>query len=251
MALVDDLSCLSQNDPELTFLQLLRPEADASDSALQYLMDVLGKNTHIKGVRMLAPADLPLAVHNTTNSKKLKLFQAVGKLPKLEQLKIESFSGLVFFPVLTLASTLQSARNLIELELWDLNVATHRTNGMKDLHILQASLQDHPSLRKFTLYNCHLENTTTRSSRQRVLLNENDDTDNIYGALPPMYLAPRLHALATIPTLVKGIHDRFCRGVFFDTIFCQIYVCGSEAPLSIKELERAGTLEIQFSSTEK
>ena len=157
-----DAERLRQNDKQLTYLQLLRPGTDISLSALNDLNEALEHNTNLNHARVFIPRDF----FGNNNGEQIEeehlrlrrlVFQRVGSLPKLEQLKFDSFTGMVSFPVDVLFKALFPARNLKELELWDLQLTVNDVNSGMELERLKLSLQGHPTLQKFTLYNCQLK----------------------------------------------------------------------------------------------
>ncbi|CAB9517196.1 expressed unknown protein [Seminavis robusta] len=190
MAKPNDLVGLRRNDSHLTYLQLLRPDCDQSDSSLKELVHVLlesnnNTNTHVTRVRVMVQHRFFWnRTNNNDDNDSLRLrrqvFAAVGSLPKLQQLKIDSYMGLVRLPVGVLSDTIQRARQLRELELWDLKLMV--ADDSNDLEALQNALQDHPCLERFTLYNC--QSLTDRN-----------------GATRACSLDPVVHALASMPKI--------------------------------------------------
>lgn len=184
MARVNDQIALCRNDEQLTYLQLLRPETDTSPSALARLVQGLNTNTNIQRVRVIAPRNFYRGNDRGSNEEvtfiRQRLFQAVGRLPKLEELKIDAYAGMATFPMEVLAQTIMGGRELKELELWDLKLTLENVNEdgtSQSLENLNVALHNHPSLEKFTLYNCQLQESSVCT------------------------LDPLLSALATIPTL--------------------------------------------------
>jgi len=176
MASPKDMDCLVRNDASLNCLHLLRPSTDVSPQALVKLIDALQSNFHIQRVRVFVPQDFFLEQGNAIDIRE-RLFEVVGELPNLEQLKFDSCSGCVPFPVKVLSRTLVQAKFLRELELWDLKLAVK--NAEWDFELLQQSLQGHAYLQKFTLYNCQ----------------------TLHEGLSCTWLDPLLRALASAPNL--------------------------------------------------
>ena len=176
-----DFECLRRNDEHLIYLQLLRPGTDASPSALVDLIEALKINVQLKRVRMFVPRDFfrDDNIQSEEEDPRIRrlLFETAGSLPNLEELKFDSYTGLVSFPVDVLSRTLLLARHLKELELWDLKLAVNNLNHAMDFERLKSSLEGHPTLQKFTLYNCQLKQDISCT------------------------LDPLLHALATAPNL--------------------------------------------------
>lgn len=157
-----DAERLRRNDKQLTYLQLLRPGTDTSLSALNDLTEALAHNTSLNHARMFIPRDFfgnndGMQIDEEDLRLRRLLFQRIGSLPQLEQLKVDSFTGVVSFPVDVLHKTLCHARHLKELELWDLQLTVNDANSAMDFERLKLSLQGHPTLQKFTLYNCQLK----------------------------------------------------------------------------------------------
>lgn len=162
----------------------LRLETDNSHETFQEIVDALKTNSPTKKVRIFLPRDF-LRTHargaeGESALLRWELLRSVGLLPKLEQLKIEAYSGLAEFPVRALSDVVKGARQLKEIELWDLQLGLYNVNAdgsSEDLEMLESSLHNHPSLEKFTLYNCQLREDVSCT------------------------LDPLLRALASIPTL--------------------------------------------------
>lgn len=186
MARVNDRMALFRNDQNLNYLQLLRPETDTSPTALAQLVQGLSTNTSIQRVRAIAPRNFYRENDGSSSEEasltRRRLFQAVGRLPKLEELKIDAYAGMATFPLEVLAQTIIGTRKLKELELWDLKLTLENVDEdgtSPDLENLNIALRNHPSLEKFTLYNCQLRESSVCT------------------------LDPLLRALATIPALKK------------------------------------------------
>ena len=186
----------NDDDVKLRYLQLLSYGTDTSTSALNDVSEALARNTCLERVRLLIPPHFfqdddddgdgtPDATEETFRVRQL-LCQRIGALPKLEQLKIDSYTGMESFPVQTLHKILYPARKLKELELWDLHLTfndNEMCSGAKDFEMLRRSLQGHPTLQKFTLYNCRLKGSSASATSRS-------------GSLDPL-----LHALAMAPKL--------------------------------------------------
>lgn len=214
MATHNDQDRLCQRDQDLTFLQLLRPDSDTSPLALGKLVGALKANQSVRKVRIFMQQDFfPPPRHNNNDQNnnenetihlavvveedptvlvRRQLFHAVGSLRNLEQIKIDSFTGLVTFPVQMLSQTVSRARCLRELELWDLKFAVSHKRDFEDL---QRSLQNHPALQKFTIYNCQLEEEVGAQQ------GEETDGENATTGSSSTSMDPLLYALGSIPTL--------------------------------------------------